>query len=118
MSDPEQRDERPSRNEEEWLLAHGFKESWKKFKTVAISDAMTAFDRCKRAIPPQPLPPGMKDHNLGGPLKGFSECHLDGDVLLIYKPAPNGAIKLFRVCTHADLKGPKAKILARQLKKE
>ncbi len=44
------------------------------------------------------------------------ECHLDDDVLLIYKPMPGGAIKLLRVCTHADLKGPKAKVLAKQLK--
>jgi hypothetical protein len=74
------------------------------------------FDRCKRAIPPQPLPGKMNDHKLGGPLKDFMECHLDDDVLLIYKPLPGGSIKLLRVCTHADLKGPKAKVLAKQLK--
>ena len=118
MSDPEEREEKPPRNNEEWPLAPGYRESWRRFKTDAISDAMTTFDRCKRAIPPQPLPAKMKDHNLGGPLKGFSECHLDDDVLLIYKPAPKGAIKLFRVCTHDDLKGPKARILAKQLKQE
>jgi addiction module RelE/StbE family toxin len=72
---------------------------------------MTEFDRCKRSIPPQPLPARMKDHKLDGPLKGFMECHLADDVLLIYKPVPGGAIKLLRICTHADLKGPKAKIL-------
>jgi addiction module RelE/StbE family toxin len=115
MPDPK-REEKPPRNEEKWLLAPGFRESWKRFKTEAISDAMTTFDRCKRSM--EPLPGGMKDHNLGGPLKGFSECHLADDVLLIYKPAPKGAIKLFRVCTHADLKGPKAKALAKQLKQE
>jgi mRNA-degrading endonuclease YafQ of YafQ-DinJ toxin-antitoxin module len=60
----------------------------------------------------------MKDHKLDGPLKGYMECHLDGDVLLIYKPIARGAVKLFRICTHADLRGPKAKILAKQLKIE
>jgi len=79
---------------------------------------MTTFDRCKRAIPPEPLPAKMHDHKLDGPFKGYMECHLDGDVLLIYKPMPNGAVKLFRVCEHADLKGPKAKALAKQLKQE
>ena len=79
---------------------------------------MTTFHRCKGAIPPKPLPTKMNDHNLGGPFKGFSECHLDDDALLIYKPAPKGAIKLYRVCTHDDLKGTKAKILAKRLKQE
>jgi mRNA interferase YafQ len=118
MADPENREEKPPHNEEEWLLAPGFKASWKRFKTDVVSDAMTEFDRCKRAVPPKALPGKMNDHNLTGPLKGFSECHLDDDVLLIYKPAAKGAIKLFRVCTHADIKGTKQKILAKQLKKE
>src|SRR5258708_28587309 len=104
----------PRRNQEEWIQAVGFRESWKKFKTDGISDAMTVFDRHKRAIPPEPLPAKMKDHKLDGPLKGFMECHFDDDVLLIYKPMPKGAIKLLRMCTHADLKGPKAKILAKR----
>ena len=108
----------PKRNNQKWPQATGFKDSWKQFKTDAISDAMTEFDRCKRSIPPQPLPGKMSDHKLDGPLKGFMECHLDGDVLLIYKPVSDGAIKLLRVCTHADLRGPKAKVLAKQLKKE
>jgi len=110
--------ESEKRNGEEWPLAPGFKESWKKFKTAAISDAMTTFDRCKRAVPPESLPAKMHDHKLDGPLKGFMECHLDDDVLLIYKPVGKGAIKLLRVCEHADLKGPKAKVLAKQLQRE
>ena len=90
MPDPAKGKAAPPRNDEEWELARGFKDSWKKFKTDTISDAMTAFDRCKRAIPPLPLPAKMKDHKLDGPFKGYCECHLDGDVLLIYKPAPKG----------------------------
>jgi addiction module RelE/StbE family toxin len=106
----------PKRPEVEWPLAPGFKESWKKHKSKTISDAMTAFDRHKRANPPEPLPAKMNDHKLDGPLKGFMECHLDDDVLLIYKPMPKGVIKLLRICAHADLKGPKAKVLAKLLK--
>ncbi len=118
MLEPKKREEAPKRNAEQWLLALGFKDSWKKFKTVGISDAMTTFDRCKRAVPPEALPAKMHDHKLDGPFKGYMECHLENNVLLIYKPVPNGAIKLFRVCEHADLKGPKAKVLAKQLKQE
>jgi addiction module RelE/StbE family toxin len=118
MADPEKRDQAPpSRNDEDWPLAPGFAASWKRHKTRPVSGAMTTFDRCKRAIPPQPLPAGMKDHNLKGPLKGFRECHLDANSLLIYKPVDNGAIKLFRVCTHDELSGPRAEALAKQFKK-
>lgn len=108
----------PKRNRAKWQLASGFKDSWTRFKTDDISEAMTEFDRCKRSIPPAALPAKMKDHKLDGPFKGYMECHLAGDVLLIYKPLPGGAIKLLRICTHADLKGPKAKVLAKQLKNE
>ncbi len=110
--------EAPKPNEEEWALASGFKNSWLKFKTPALSEAMTAFNRHKRATPPEPLPAKMNDHKLDGPLRGYMECHLDGDVLLIYKPMPKGAIKLLRICTHADLRGPKAKVLAKLLKQQ
>ena len=108
----------PKRNDVDWVLAQGFRDSWQRFKTNPISDAMTTFDRCKRAIPPEPLPARMNDHKLDGPFKGYMECHFDDDVLLIYKPIANGAIKLFRMCTHADLRGPKAKALAKLLKNE
>jgi addiction module RelE/StbE family toxin len=118
MPDPEKREEALKRNEEQWPLARGFKESWKRFKTDVISEAMTTFDRCKRAVPPESLPAKMKDHKLDGPFRGYMECHLGHDALLIYKPMPNGAIKLFRVCEHADLSGPKAKALAKQLKQD
>jgi addiction module RelE/StbE family toxin len=106
----------PKSSEEEWVLALGFKDSWNVFKTDALCEAMTTFNRCKRAVPPKPLPAKMNDHKLDGPLKGYMECHLDSDVLLIYKTMPKGAIKLLRICTHADLKGPKAKVLAKLLK--
>ena len=106
----------PKRDEEVWPLAPGFKDSWQKFKTPALSEAMKVFNRHKRASPPEPLPAKMHDHKLDGPLKGFMECHLDDDVLLIYKPIAKGTIKLLRVCTHADLTGPKAKVLAKLLR--
>jgi mRNA interferase YafQ len=104
------------RDEVEWQMAPGFKESWKRHKSEVVSEAMTEFNRCKRSKPPERLPRGMKDHKLEGPLKDYRECHLDGDVLLIYKPLPGGAIKLLQVCTHDDIRGPRARALAEALK--
>jgi addiction module RelE/StbE family toxin len=110
--------EKPKQEEIEWQLAPGFKESWKKFKSDALDEAMKAFNDCKRSSPATALPRGMKDHKLSGPLKDFRECHLDGNILLIYKPLSGGAIKLMRVCDHDDIKGPKGQALALALKNE
>ncbi len=33
----------------------------------------------------KPLPPSYKDHKLTGDLKDFRECHIQPDLLLIYK---------------------------------
>jgi addiction module RelE/StbE family toxin len=74
----------------------------------------------KGKIPPERLPGTMRDHALGGALSGFKECHLDGDVLLIYTHERD-EVMLYRVCTHADIAGKNSKkmarILARILKK-
>jgi mRNA-degrading endonuclease YafQ of YafQ-DinJ toxin-antitoxin module len=104
--------------EVKWELAPGFRETWKIFKAKYpdISQAMTEFNRCKRTNPPERLPGTMMDHKLDGPLKGFMDCHLAPDVILIYKNTGRGAIKLFTLCQHTDLKGPKAKTLAKKLK--
>ena len=101
-----------------WEFAPGFKKSWKKYlaQNPGIKEAMTEFDRCKRAIPPIQLPGRMSEHKLDGPLKGYYDCHLADDVILIYKPIANGAYKLLRLCEHADLRGPKAKVLKAQIK--
>lgn len=108
----------PKRNNSQWQLALGFKDSWNKHKSTSVKEAMATFDKCKRSIPPTPLPSGMRDHKLEGALKDYRECHLEGDVLLIYKPLPGGGIKLLRVCTHDDIAGPRGIALAAILKKE
>jgi addiction module RelE/StbE family toxin len=105
--------EKQNFNDCDWELASGFDDSWQKFKTDALKKAMTAFNERKRSIPPQPLPRSMNDHKLTGSLKDYWECHLEGDVLLIYKPLPGGAIKLFRVCTHDDIRGPRGEGFSR-----
>jgi hypothetical protein len=54
----------------------------------------------------------MRDHVLGGSLKGIREGHLDEDVLLLYAHADD-VVTLLLVCEHADSKGDKAKALAK-----
>lgn len=50
-----------------------------------------------------PLPPEYFDHGLTGDWKGFRECHVGGDFLLIYDARDDGSIIFTRAGTHADL---------------
>lgn len=49
------------------------------------------------------LPPEYLDHELNGDWKGFRECHIGGDFLLIYELRADGAIIFTRAGTHADM---------------
>jgi mRNA interferase YafQ len=50
------------------------------------------------------LPPEKRDHNLGGSWVGYRECHVQPDLLLIYKKDDrNNSIRFERVGTHSEL---------------
>jgi len=52
----------------------------------------------------QPLPTRYKDHNLDGCYKGYRECHITPDWLLVYKTDQNIlTLTLTRTGTHSDL---------------
>ena len=54
----------------------------------------------------QSLPESCRDHSLTGKWKGYRECHIEPDWLLIYKAVENELILLLmRTGTHADLFG-------------
>jgi len=50
----------------------------------------------------QALPPEAKDHALKGEWADFRECHISGDVLLIYQIEAD-VIKLVRIGSHSQL---------------
>jgi mRNA interferase YafQ len=53
----------------------------------------------------RPLPPANRDHALTGEWKGYRECHLRPDLLLIYaKPDPE-TLDLVRLGSHSELFG-------------
>jgi addiction module RelE/StbE family toxin len=107
----------PTTTEVKWQTTTEFKASWKKYLAInpQIKKAMSDFNDCKRASPPQRLPSKMSEHKLDGPLKGYMDCHLDDDIILIYKNLPGGIIKLLLVCRHEDLKGPRARTTRKKL---
>jgi mRNA interferase YafQ len=52
----------------------------------------------------KPLPPRHRNHLLVGNWKGFYECHIEPDWLLIYQiDDENKTLSLARTGTHADL---------------
>ena len=50
-----------------------------------------------------PIPFQFRDHLLTGNWKGFRECHLRPDLLLIYREDSPDSVTLVRVGTHSDL---------------
>ena len=51
-----------------------------------------------------PLPPSMKDHALHGKWRGFRDCHVANDWILIYRSdGKKLELTLARTGTHSDL---------------
>lgn len=52
----------------------------------------------------QPLDPKYRDHTLSGNYRGFRECHVQPDWLLVYRVEETELeLFLFRTGTHSDL---------------
>jgi len=52
-----------------------------------------------------PLPEKFRDHALVGDWRGFRECHVTPDWLLVYKKTDNGELLLVltRLASHSEL---------------
>ena len=61
------------------------------------------------AVNNEPMPPEWKDHQLTGNLSKYRECHVKGDLLLVYEIKSKGSkielITFVRVCTHSEIFG-------------
>jgi addiction module RelE/StbE family toxin len=109
---------KPAKREVQVAFSEGFEAS---FQDLVKQDTKPAerfkhFMRCKREIPPQRLPNTMRDHSLDGALSWLKECHLDGDVLLLYTHE-NDIVTLYRVCTHDQIRGKRGAKLAALLRR-
>ena len=62
---------------------------------AALLELLAGFD---------PLPAQFDDHPLRGAWQGCRDCHLRGDMVVIYRRTPT-RIVLYRVGTHRDLFG-------------
>lgn len=50
------------------------------------------------------LPPRLQDHSLSGDWKGFRDCHVKPDLVLIYAKS-EGVLSLARLGSHSELFG-------------
>lgn len=97
-------------------VVEGFKRRYQRFlPDAAVKKAMLDFNVAKRKIPPAPLDPKMRDHQLKGALAGISECHLAGDVLLLYTHKDD-VVLLIDVCTHDELKEDSKSVVRKRVK--
>lgn len=87
--------------EREVVVETRFKSDWKKLQKKHYSyDLMDVV--IKMLVMGEPLPGKYKDHSLLGNFKGFRECHIKPDWLLIYKVTD---VELILIATgsHDDL---------------
>lgn len=52
-----------------------------------------------------PMPAEWRDHKLNGELEGFRECHVKGDLLLIYQIHKNSyceVVVFYNIKTHSE----------------
>lgn len=53
----------------------------------------------------EPLPPANRDHPLTGDWNDCRECHLRGDLLLVYRKPDDASLQLLRLGSHSELFG-------------
>jgi len=79
-----------------------FKRDYKRTSKRGVD--MTKFDAViELLIHDNPLPHKYRPHMLSGEWKGFSECHIAPDWLLIYDLEDPEVLALHRMGTHSDL---------------
>ncbi|MFO0438451.1 MAG: type II toxin-antitoxin system YafQ family toxin [Phenylobacterium sp.] len=80
-----------------------FKRDFKREKSGQHSDLETVLTEVLTLLlSGKPLPASRKDHPLKGGWKGYRDCHLKADLVLIYKKTKD-AIILVRLGSHSEL---------------
>lgn len=83
--------------------------------TTDLGLALEKFVESKSQRPPTQMLASFKDHHLTGKLSEYKECHLQGDVLLIYTDKDD-TVSLLIIANHDELYGPREDALLKRLK--
>lgn len=86
--------------------ASAFKRDYKRVKATPrhskdLEQLLSAI--IENLIADQPLPLRNRDHELSGNWKGYRECHLKPDLLLIYRKPDADTLRLARLGSHSEL---------------
>lgn len=83
-------------------LTSQFKKDLKRYKyKIEIIDKLEVL--LKLLVNGQPIPAENKPHILTGNYRGYMECHVESDTLLIWWDKEEGIIKLVRFESHSEL---------------
>ncbi len=83
-------------------LTSQFKKDLKRYKyKIEIIDKLEVL--LKLLVNGQPIPAENKPHILTGNYRGYMECHVESDTLLIWWDKEEGIIKLVRFGSHSEL---------------
>lgn len=83
-------------------LTSQFKKDLKRYKyKIEIIDKLEVL--LKQLVNGQPIPAENKPHILTGNYRGYMECHVESDTLLIWWDKEEGIIKLVRFGSHSEL---------------
>ena len=87
-------------------LSTAFKKDYKRIKANPrhAQDVRTLYETVTTLLAEDtPLPEGYRDHVLVGNWKGYRECHLKPDLLLIYRTEEPGILRIARLGSHSEL---------------
>ncbi len=83
-------------------LTSQFKKDLKRYKyKIEIIDKLEVL--LKLLVNGQPIPAENNPHILTGNYRGYMECHVESDTLLIWWDKEEGIIKLVRFGSHSEL---------------
>lgn len=86
----------------ELKLTSQFKKDLKRYKHNA--DVLSKLEEILKLLAyGQPIPEKNRPHMLTGNYRGYMECHVESDTLLIWLDANVGIIKLIRFGTHSEV---------------
>ena len=80
-----------------------FRKSWERYNRAGRRDMNEVCRVMTLLFMGELLPPIYRDHDLVGEWKGFRECHIGGDFLLIYSLPEPDLVLFVDLGSHAEL---------------
>lgn len=78
-----------------------YKKASKKFSPLELDSRLREAIEC--LVLGRQLPPRFRDHQLKADWKGFRDCHIFPDLVLIYQLQGDSLVRLVRLGSHSDL---------------